>query len=211
MIFDWKIFLVLVISLLASLAVFYTLVWRTTVARRRVTLADWARENGFIVRDGGPIMPPLNALIALQPRTGFVFRQKPRFGGMSILQMTTDVPERSPHTWHLMVCPIPSPWPPAGLRPTHHPLSLLDIFSLSSFPTMTSRERFTIFSVESAAAQALAKSSAAALLPPDVGMLLYGPWIVLDFSERPFDDIEFDRMLAVARQVIAHLPNVSAA
>jgi hypothetical protein len=207
--FDWHIFAVLLVSLLASLAVFYALVWRSTTARRRVTLADWARENAFKVREGGPIMPPLDALIPLQPRTGLVFRQSPAAGGMSILQFSTDVRGRDRHTWNVLVCPLPSAWPPAGLRPAHHPLSLLDVFSLASFPALSAGERFTVFAADVASARQLARSSSAALLPPDVGALFHGPWLALDFSERPFDDIEFERMTALAAQLVTHVPAFS--
>ena len=44
------------------------------------------------------------------------------------------------------------------------------------------------------------------LLPADVGLLLYGPRLVLDFSGRPFDTIEFERMIVVAKQIVDHLP-----
>jgi len=44
------------------------------------------------------------------------------------------------------------------------------------------------------------------LLPPDVGLLLHGRHLVLDFSDRPFDAIEFGRMLALADQLAARLP-----
>ncbi|HEX8911338.1 MAG TPA: hypothetical protein VF796_03185, partial [Humisphaera sp.] len=55
-------------------------------------------------------------------------------------------------------------------------------------------------------ATTLATSSVRGLLPPDVGLLLVGRHLVLEFSDRPFDAIEFNRMIAVAGQVVAHLP-----
>ena len=35
-----------------------------------------------------------------------------------------------------------------------------------------------------------------------IGLLLHGEYLLLDFSERPFDPIEFGRMLAVADQLV---------
>jgi hypothetical protein len=52
----------------------------------------------------------------------------------------------------------------------------------------------------------LSKSQARALLPPDIGMLLHGQYMVLDFSSRPFDGIELGRMVALAEQLEQHIP-----
>ena len=38
------------------------------------------------------------------------------------------------------------------------------------------------------------------------GLLLHGQHLVLDFSSRPFDRLEFTRMIALAEQLLAHLP-----
>jgi hypothetical protein len=46
----------------------------------------------------------------------------------------------------------------------------------------------------------------AALLPPDVGLLLAGENLVLDFSTRPFDPLELQRVDALAEQIVMHLP-----
>src|SRR5256885_1785346 len=56
------------------------------------------------------------------------------------------------------------------------------------------------------AALAMATSPVRGLLPPDVGMLVHGPYVTLDFSRRPFDTIEFERMLVVMEQLVTHLP-----
>ncbi|MEA2707785.1 MAG: hypothetical protein QOF78_386, partial [Phycisphaerales bacterium] len=95
-----------------------------------------------------------------------------------------------------------------GLRPANQPASLLDQFSLSSYPRMGETDRFIVFGTDSAAARALSKSHARALLPPDVGLLLHGRHVVLDFSTRPFDGIELGRMVALAEQLVQHLPVV---
>lgn len=109
--------------------------------------------------------------------------------------------------WRLLIRQLETTWYPTGARPVaaRRP-SLLDLYSLSSFPLLGNAERFVIYGTDSAAARALGRSSARALLPPDVGLLLHGRYLVLDFSDRPFDAVEFNRMLAVADQVVAHLP-----
>src|SRR5206468_45820 len=116
--------------------------------------------------------------------------------------------ERAPATCHVLVRPVESNWPPTALRPTSSAdeQTLLDNFGLASFPSMIASERFVIFGADSAAARTLSKSSLPALLPPDVGLLLHGQRMVLDFTRRPFDTIEFDRMLALADHLTAHLP-----
>jgi hypothetical protein len=73
---------------------------------------------------------------------------------------------------------------------------------------MGETDRFIVFGTDSAAARALSKSHARALLPPDVGLLLHGRHVVLDFSTRPFDGIELGRMVALAEQLVQHLPVV---
>src|SRR5205823_5115492 len=98
-------------------------------------------------------------------------------------------------------------WPATGLRPRACASSVLDLFpQLGSFPSLLSPERFVIFGVDPAAARRVAKSSLSALLPPDVGLLLHGSSLVLDFTARPFDAMELSRMCALVDQLVAHLP-----
>ena len=60
--------------------------------------------------------------------------------------------------------------------------------------------------LDPAAARRLYRSHLRALLPPDVGLLLHGEHLVLDFSARHFDALELSRMLALADQIVAHVP-----
>ena len=89
---------------------------------------------------------------------------------------------------------------PAGLRPANATASVVDLFQLTTFNSV-SNNRFAVAAVDAQTANRLAKSSARALLPQDVGLLVYGEWMVLDFSARPFDPTELDRLLSVAKQV----------
>jgi hypothetical protein len=113
--------------------------------------------------------------------------------------------------WNILIREIETPWPPTGLRPTSADSSALDLFSLTSFPLLGASERFVIYGTASKAAASLTRSSARGLLPPDVGMLLHGRRLMLDFSDRPFDTVEFDRMIAVAEQIVGHMPSPEAA
>ena len=109
------------------------------------------------------------------------------------------------HTWHVYMRQTSFSWSPTGLRPVANGRSLLDLFSLTSFPLLGSTDRFVVYGTESQDAERLSHSMARGLLPPDIGLLLYADRLLLDFSARPFDEIEFNRMLALADQLEQHL------
>ena len=110
--------------------------------------------------------------------------------------------------WNLLVRTTDRPpADPAGLRPAvaGPGLSVLDLLpSLTAYPSLLPPERFAVYAVDVKPARKLAASAARGLLPHDVGLLIHGPAVVLDFSGRPFDGVEFDRMLVVAEQVVGH-------
>ncbi len=220
-----RIIFALVTALIASSAMFWALVRRWTSQREWVAIAEWGRETGFRFRRDRATPPdPLGALKDRNP----VVRICLSNGRITIVQFEADPPAnpappivpgssaplpsiapvslpRRP-IWNLMMRRIESSWSPTGLRPAAAQSSLLDLYSLSSFPLMGAQERFVLFSADSAAARALSASPARALLPPDIGLLLTENFLILDFSSRPFDTIEFSRMLAVIEQVSARLP-----
>ncbi len=68
-------------------------------------------------------------------------------------------------------------------------------------------DRFMIFGSEARAAKSLAESSAPALLPPDIALIVTGNYLILDFSTRHFDEIEFERLIDLAKQLAPHLSN----
>jgi hypothetical protein len=189
------IFAVLGVMLVASGLMFRVLTERVTSQRQRVSLTEWARDEGFRLRSHPAQRPePFGSLrgegvhvrVALTDRAGVV----------SLMQLGN---------WHLLTHKIPSDWKPTGLRPTSATDSVLDRFSLESFPLFGSSERFMLFGVDSVSALSLSKSSARGLLPPDVGLLLHGKYLVLDFSLRPFDVVELNRMRVIAGQIVKHL------
>jgi hypothetical protein len=185
----------LALTLIASATMFWMLTERVTSGRQRVSLAEWAREEGFRLRFDLPGRPaPFEALRGdgLHVQTALTCRQ----GIVSLLQIGN---------WHLLTHKIAADWKPTGLRPALAADSVLDRFSLESFPLVGPSERFVLFGVDPASALSLSKSSARALLPPDVGLLLHGHSLVLDFSSRPFDVVELNRMRAIAGQIVKHL------
>jgi hypothetical protein len=186
-----------------SCLTFWLLVRRATSHRRWVALSDWASGRSFRyhpIADGEP-PAPFSVLPGARPTVRLWLSGKTA----QLLQMQASS-EPASTTWHVLIRQVESNWPPTALRPTAKDQSLLDLFALASFPSMIASERFVIFGADSAAAKALSQSSLPALLPPDIGLLLHGRHVVLDFSGRPFDAIEFDRMITLANHLTSHLP-----
>jgi hypothetical protein len=200
--FSWMIALCLLAVLAMSSAVFWALVHRWTVDRSRAAVSEWAKERGF-VRHREPRDLPLPTGEPLRPIVDLASDR------MMLLQLENTAAPAS--QWNVLIATIDSPWKPTALRPTNAARSFLDLVSLSSYPLMGETDRFVIFGIDTASARRLSKSHARALLPPDIGLLLHGDQLILDFSSRPFDTIEFGRMIALAEQLIAQLPGAAAA
>ena len=219
--FSPVVLLTLLFLLAVSAAVFVWQVLRWTSQPGWRALLDWSRERGFTLS-----RPAGAASSAREPFDRFARARVTTLlesGETKAMQLEVPVAGAAtagggsagagadagePSRWHVLVRQIGSAWPATGLRPAHLPASLLDQFSLSSYPRMGETDRFVVFGTDSAAARALSKSHARALLPPDIGLLLHGRHLVLDFSTRPFDGIELGRMVALADQLVRHLPVV---
>jgi hypothetical protein len=205
--FSFLTFFTLSAVLAGSGVTFWLLVRRATSHRQWVALSDWAKARGFRYHPLGTGEPPMP--FSLMPGKRPMGRLWLASRTSELLQLRLEQAAEAPgEMWHVLVRQVESNWPPTALRPTSSSdeQTLLDNFGLASFPSMIASERFVIFGADSAAARTLSKSSLPALLPPDVGLLLHGQRMVLDFSRRPFDTIEFDRMLALADHLTAHLP-----
>ena len=210
--FSPLILLTLLVVLAASSVTLWLLIRRATSHRQWVALSEWARDHRFRFSRVPPeaVPPPFHVL----QNTTAVVRISLTKGTMTLLQLEAQsAAARAPKAgsearilWNLVLREIASDWPPTGLRPANATASVLDLFSLSSFPTLGATERFVPFGTDSAAARVLSKSMLRSLLPPDIGLLLVGRQLVLDFSERTFDAIEFGRMMALADQLAAHVP-----
>jgi hypothetical protein len=200
--FSFSVLLTLIAVLSASVIVFNWQVRRWTSNRGWRALLDWARATGFKLshHDREP-PPPFTQLTSGRMTTCL------QSGPTKLLQLETLAGSavQTPR-WHVLVRELEYVWPVTALRPAQATSSVIDHFSLSSFPRMGEIERFMVFGTEATAARRLSKSEARALLPQDIGLLLHGRQLVLDFSSRPFDPIEFGRMTAVAEQLVTHLP-----
>lgn len=209
--------------ILATLGIIFASAWivfrvltaRSTDDRYIVALRDWARDHGMWLRRGHLSMPPpLNLLKGHE----LVERYCLSGGRQTLIQfkafgISEDSREKGairPQAWNLLIRELESSWPPTGLRPAHAAHSAIDLFNLMSFPLLGASDRFVMFGSDSRAADMLSQTSARGLLPQDVGLLLHGRNLILDFSARPFDTIEFERMIAVADQIITHLPAINA-
>jgi hypothetical protein len=204
---------VLLLLLAASSVTYWVLVERSTSRRQWTALDEWGRQHGFRFSKCDPrgLPPPIDALPEPRPRIRICLadRQTTFVQADWTSSGPTGLPDvNPPSVRNLLVRRLPTTWPPTGLRPVSaaSQQSILDAFSLSSFPLMGATERFVVFGTDSAAARLLSQSMMRSLLPPDIGLLLHGQELVLDFSPRPFDAIEFDRMLALADQLAQHLP-----
>jgi hypothetical protein len=217
----------------ASWWMFFALAHQWTEARPWHALSEWAKDHGFrfaraadapAMQSAAPPLPsPIDVLKDHQPQmvtTLTSVRQQVVEFRWRPPPLTQHAPVASPgprpdsEGWlpgHVLLQMIDDSWPPLGLRPALHATSMLDLFTSGGGATMgESSERFTILGHDPAAARLLLASSVRALLPADVGFLLYGNTLLLDFSARPFDPIELDRMLAVAAQVAEHVPPLPA-
>jgi hypothetical protein len=200
--FSWTIFLTLLVIAAGSLLMFLLLVRRWTTQRQWVSLAEWARERRFTFQSTEPGGLPK----ALEPlRSSNVrFRLHLCSDVVTVAQLETDPPpgNRDPNRWNVLVRRRPTQKSDvAGLRPMGAPASLLDLMGLSQFPSLAVGQRFAVMATASTAARALSDSASRTLLPADIGLLVSGDYLVLDFSTRPFDPIELDRMIAVAQQL----------
>jgi hypothetical protein len=186
----------------ASVAVFAALVRRETNRRRSVALAQWARSRGLRVAVDPGELP------ALAPLMQFNAKIHCAIGGENVTLARIETADAgpttaaaSPRNWNVLVHKLGAAWPTTALRPTAHTVSVVDLFSLSSYPSLMPTQRFMIFGSESRAAKALAESEVPALLPADVALVLDADHLILDFSGRPFDEIEFDRLIDLSEQL----------
>ena len=225
-----EILILLGVILFASALTFSILVRRWTTQRQRVAMLEWGRERGFgldMWADVGALGPPLEVLKNYSPQPAVCLDD----GRTRIMAVMADRPasvgwgqgesESSSEagvseyargsrsgtgqvTWRLLLRRIEPALRPAGLRPAHDRHSFLDLFSLSSF-SGGGTDRFVLYASDLEAARDFPTQAVGSLTPADVGVLVQDGFLVLDFSSRPFDDLEFGRMNALADQLAAKL------
>ena len=194
----------------ASVWVFAQLVGRQTRHRRRVSLLQWARGRKMRVIDPSSVVAgeTVPALVGLDAKIVSLIGGN----GIAIAQVqTNDSKSASPSAsagrsnWNLLQTALPSEWTACALRPGSVARSFVDLFGLSSFPSLAPDRRFMVFGGESRPAARMIASGIISRLPPDIGLILLGRHLILDFSTRPFDEVEFSRMMEVAGEIIALL------
>lgn len=191
----------LLILLLITLAATAMLLWnvhRASHQRRWLELNQWLRNNRMSLVDA----PPL-ALTQLFPTVAWT-------RVLSDATRTLAAGHTAAGNLHLLLVhsTTNANFPPTALRPTSDtsPHPLFTTPDLRPYPTLPGAERFTTYGTTLHAARTLANSQIRGLLPPDLALLLTGPHLILDFSPRPFDPLEFSRLLPLAQQIRTHLP-----
>lgn len=199
--------LVMIVMLVASVWVYAQLTHLWTTRRPLAAMQEWARANGMRICQ--PSQVELPAVIG-QVGDGLRVTRVLKNEVTTIVQV-----ESAGARWHLMVRDLPGAkateavqpaWPATGLRPADREVPWMESMTRRSFPTLLPPERFVVVGTERGAAEALAASSVRALLPADVAVMVVGHSMLLEFSPRPFDGVEFSRLLAVMDQVVEALP-----
>ena len=207
--FSWRILLTLLAAFTLAVGTFAELVRQWTSGVAATAMREWARVNGFRRVRGGAV-PEALASGGVAP---VVLRHYSR-GGTSLLKVRARLPGGPERGWHVLLRAADRPAKPVGLRPTREnpndgpaadgpTASVIDWFGLPTFARLSAGRRFEVVGRDARAAARLADGPARALLPADVGLLRLRDCLLLDFSSRPFDPIELNRMLAIADQVEA--------
>ena len=199
---------VLAACLVASGYVLWMLIQRWTHKRFSLEIEEWALENDMKVAEPSQFAMP-EALAELAPLSPAI-RQLFTGINFAIVKFCTAQRHKSDSSqftnWNAMICKITGDWPMTALRPRINPSGLIDLFTTTSFPSMAPPERFVIFGVDSFSARKISQSKLLALLPADIGLILYGSWLIVDFSSRPFDTIELSRCRSLVEQLMQHIP-----
>lgn len=193
----FSLWILLALLLACGLAVwmFFELSRQWVNRRHWTALSQWARNRGFTLESAGQreLPPPLMEL--LQPRSNVILALRREDTTLLELQPT----DRPLGQWNVLIRRVGKDFVPVALRPISARTDWL--ISRILWPCRGGNERFEVLSASEQAASSLQQSSAQTLLPQDIGLLLHGPWMLLEFSDRPFDPIEFSRMLALSDQL----------
>ena len=195
--------LVLVAVLAASAWMVVRLVRRHTHEQASFSLWEWCVEKRY------RRLPPAAVTIdALDEIRDYALRASDHFrsrdGLTTIYRLQTVSRGDVVQHWHALVRTVEQYSAPAALRPVGAAASLADLMHLTLFPKMSSQTRFAVYGLRATDARELADSAAKALLPRDIGLIRNADAVILDFSSRPFDPVEFSRMCAIVEQIVAH-------
>ncbi len=197
---EWSTVALLALIVAASSVIFALSIRRETRHRARRRLDDWSERNRFAwmnVEFGVP--RPLDRLHALSMRV--VMGLYNRNTGLLHVRTPPSTPDDVAGHWNLAVRQVVNVSPPVGLRPRDAKKSFLDFFGLEHAPSLSKSDRFTLVGDDLVASRKLADGSGRALLPADLALLRVDDYLLIDFSARPFDEIELGRMVALLDQL----------
>ncbi len=164
---------------------------------------EWSWNQRYRPSDTGQIQ--IDGLEDMQQTFRAVEHFQSKDRNTSIYKLQTLSQHNTVRIWHVLVRDIDYYSTPIALRPVNANASLVDLMNLQLFPKMSSEVRFAVYGIRATDAKELAAGPARALLPPDIGLIRNADQIILDFTSRPFDPVEFNRMISVVNQVEAVL------
>lgn len=200
--YTWTVPLTLTAVLLASAWMVSKLVTRHTAGRAAFSLWEWGVNKRFRRRPPGIV-----TVDALDEIRDYALRANEHWqshdGLTSIYRLQTVSRGDVVQHWHALVRTVEQYSTPIALRPAGAPHSLVDLMHLTLFPKLSSQTRFAVYGLRATDARELAGGAARALLPPDIGLIRNADAVILDFTARPFDPVEFSRVCAIAEQIVA--------
>lgn len=198
----WTTPAVLIVVLAIAAEMVRRLIHRHTIDQRSFSLWEWSVEKRF--RRLPPAVVTIDALDEIRDyalRANDHFRS--RDGQTSIYRLQTVSRGDVVQHWHVLLRTVEQYSTPIALRPVGAQHSLVDLMHLTLFPKLSSQNRFAVYGLRATDARDLANSAARALLPRDIGLIRNADAVILDFTARPFDPVEFSRMCAIAEQIVA--------
>jgi hypothetical protein len=196
----WTIPVSLLAILGSSTFMLMQLLRRHTVGRERFVKWEWSVNRGFRTGELGAVQ--IEGLEEIQGQSlRAIEHYRSRAENVSILRLHTIGTDDVVRTWHLLVQTVDAYSTPIALRPVGATSSIVDLMNLTLFPKLSGAVRFAVYGLRAIDARKLVTSHALALLPPDIGLIRNADQLILDFTARPFDTVEFSRALAIAEQL----------
>jgi hypothetical protein len=212
------------LMLIASVGVFVYLVRRETNRRRSSVLCDWASGQGWRRVEASAGLPDeLLVLDAVGAASlgGFASRD----GRWTVLQIASGgvrVSERSGNdagsmsvrlgdeavareavsrvVWHVMMLRTESPGATTALRSTAVERSIVDLMPLVPMPGQGAGVRFIGLGTSIPHIRFMIDRYAA-LIPADLSVMRGERFWIIDFSLRPFDEVEMGRLMRLLDQL----------
>lgn len=204
---------IIILLILAASAVIFALhLRRWTKDRKWLVLSEWAASHGYRIERNEKAEAPdvLSELTKAKPKIliSLVEKEKKETILVQAEVLSGDL-NRMAERWNLLIRKVQASWPVMILRPTANQTSAFDLLLRDGMNAVAMGNRFFLHGEQKLVMRGIAGSSIAALLPANIGMALVGENLILDFSARPFDTIEIQRLYAVAEQLLAHLPVIN--